>query len=67
MRFSINNLSPLVKFLIGTAFIIIAFMIDAIGGYDFLHGIFKGAGLVLQLLAAIGFYKIYKEKKLNKS
>ena len=67
MRFSINNLSPLVKFLIGNVFIIIAFIIDAIGGYDFIQGIFEGAGLVLVLLAAFGFYRIYKEKKSNKS
>jgi hypothetical protein len=67
MRFSINNLSPLVKSLIGIAFIFIAYLLDDIQGYGFLLGFLEGAGLVLALLAAFGFYRIYQEKKSNKS
>jgi hypothetical protein len=67
MRFSINNLSPLVKFLIGIAFIFIAYLLDDIQGSGFLLGFSEVAGLYLVIHAAIGFYKMYKEKKSNKS
>ena len=66
MRFSINNVSPLAKFLIGITFIFIAFILDKIGGYGFLQGFLEGFGGGLLLTAAIGFYKIHKEK-INKS
>ncbi len=67
MRFSIHNLSPLVKSLIGIAFILISFIIDNTGGYGALKGFLEGLGFTFQLLAAIGLYEIYKEKKSNKS
>ena len=67
MRFSIHNLSPLVKSLIGIAFIFIAYLLDDIQGYGSLQGFLEGFGVGLQLLAAIGFYNMYKEKRSNKS
>lgn len=67
MKFSIVNLSPFHKFLAGMLCILIAVMLNAMGKFNFLQGVLQGSGLGLELLAIIGFYKIYKEKQSSEN
>lgn len=62
MKFSIYQLSPLNKFIAGMVCILTAVVFNALEKYNYLQGVLEGAGLGLELLAVIGFYKSYKLK-----
>ncbi len=65
MKFSFNNLSPLVKFLIGMALVLVSVFLEvsSVSKYQFVQGVLMGGGLVLQLFAVIAFFKNRKSAK----
>ncbi len=66
MKFSFNNLSPLVKFLIGMALVLVSVFLEvsSVSKYQFVQGVLMGGGgLVLQLFAVIAFFKNRKSTK----
>ena len=62
MKFSINNLSPVMKFILGMILILLSVLLESLNKYSFLKGFCMGAGLVLELLALISFFKSDKSK-----
>lgn len=56
-----NN--PFVKLFAGLVFILLAVFLRALGKYNILQITLEIAGLVLELLAVIGFYLAYKKKE----
>ena len=63
MKFSIVHLSPIHKFISGILLIAVAAFLVIVDKFNFLRGVLFGAGLGLQLLAVIGFYKAYKHNQ----
>ena len=66
MKFSLNNLSPLAKFLIGMVLVLVGVFLEVASKYPFLQGFLEGGGVGIQLLAVIDFFKKRKlAKQLN--
>jgi hypothetical protein len=66
MKFSLNNLSPLAKFLIGMVLVLVGVFLEVASKYPFLQGFLEGGGMGIQLLAVIDFFKKRKlAKQLN--
>ena len=66
MKFSLNNLSPLAKFLIGMVLVLVGVFLEVASKYPFLQGFLEGGGVGIQLLAVIVFFKKRKlAKQLN--
>ena len=65
MKFSFNNLSPLAKFLIGMALVLVSVFLEVscVSKYQFVQGVLMGGGLALQLFAVIAFFKNRKSTK----
>ena len=65
MKLSINSLSPLAKFLIGMALVLVSVFLEvsSVSKYQFVQGVLMGGGLVLQLFAVIAFFKNRKSTK----
>jgi len=62
MKFSISNLSPLVKFILGMILILSSVLLESLNKYSFLKGFCMGGGLVLEFLALVSLFKSYKLK-----
>jgi hypothetical protein len=66
MKFSLNSISPLAKFLIGMALVLMGVFLEVASRYPFMQGFLEGGGIVIQLLAVIDFFKKRKlAKQLN--
>ena len=66
MKFSLNSISPLAKFLIGMALVLMSVFLEVASRYPFMQGFLEGGGIVIQLLAVIDFFKKRKlAKQLN--
>jgi hypothetical protein len=63
MKFSLNNLSPLAKFLIGMTLVLVGVFLEVASSYPFIQGFLEGGGVVLQFFAVIDFFK---KRKLAK-
>ena len=63
MKFSLNNLSPLAKFLIGMTLVLVGVFLEVASSYPFIQGVLEGGGMVMQLFAVIDFFK---KRKLAK-
>lgn len=63
MKFSLNRLSPLAKFLIGVLLVLIGVFLEVANRYPFIQGVLEGGGVVLQLFAVIDFFKKRKSTK----
>jgi hypothetical protein len=65
MKLSINSLSPLAKFLIGMALVLVSVFLEvsSVSKYQFVQGVLMGGGLGLQLFAVIAFFKNRKSTK----
>ena len=65
MKFSLNSLSPLAKFLMGMALVLVAvfFQVSSGSKYLFFQGALMGAGIIMELFAVIAFLK---KRKLEK-
>ena len=69
MNFSINSVSPLAKFLIGMALVLVGVFLEVSSGskYPFFQSLLMGGGIVMELFAVIAFFKKRKlEKQSNK-
>ena len=67
MNFSFNSVSPLAKFLMGMALVLVAvfFQVSSGSKYSFFQGALMGAGIIMELFAVIAFFK--KRKLENQS
>jgi hypothetical protein len=66
MKFSLNSISPLAKFLIGMALVLMGVFLEVASRYPFMQGFLECGGIVIQLLAVIDFFKKRKlAKQLN--
>ncbi|MFA9206476.1 MAG: hypothetical protein ACEQR6_07350 [Burkholderiaceae bacterium] len=68
MKFSLNSLSPIAKFLIGMALVLVGVFLEVSSEskYPFFQGAFIGCGIAMQLIAVIAFFKKRKlEKQTN--
>ncbi len=63
MKFSVNNLSPLMKFILGMILILSSVLLESLNKYSFLKGFCMGGGLVLEFMALVSFFKSEKSKK----
>jgi hypothetical protein len=63
MKFSLNNLSPLAKFLIGMTLVLVGVFLEVASSYPFIQGVLEGGGIIMQLFAVIDFFK---KRKLAK-
>lgn len=65
MNFSFNSVSPLAKFLIGMALVLVAAFFQVSSGVisSFFQGALMGGGIIMELFAVIAFFK---KRKLEK-
>ena len=63
MKFSLTNLSPLAKFLIGMTLVLVGVFLEVASSYPFIQGVLEGGGIIMQLFAVIDFFK---KRKLAK-
>lgn len=65
MKFSLNSLSPIAKFLIGMVLVLVGVFLEVSSEnkYPFFQGALMGFGIVMQLIAVIAFFKKHKLEK----